>query len=89
MTDEVHKLTLETARPRGTFPGKIQIGYWCVADQHVVLCDEGGRPIEGEKRRIGPGDDPKLIAIAMMRARRRGGGPSGFNDRIHYPKLRY
>jgi len=89
MTD-VNKLTLQVARPRGTFPGKIQIGYWCIADQCVVLCDENGRPIAGEKRPIGPGDDPKLIAVAMMKARRRGSGSlTGFHDKLVYPKVRF
>jgi len=86
MTD-VHKLTIQVRAPRGTDGGKVEIGYWCTADQHVVLTDENGRPIGGEKRLIGPGDDPKLLAISMMRARRRrSGGPHG-NDRIIYPRM--
>jgi len=84
---DVHRLTLQIRAPRGQDGGKIEIGYWCIADQHVVLCNEHGRPIEGEKRLIGPNGDPKLIAVAMMKARRRNSaGPSGFNDRIIYPK---
>jgi hypothetical protein len=90
MTDEVHKLTLQVRPPRGTFPGKIEIGYWCInADRFVVLCDENGRPIGDEKRPIGPNGDPKLIAVAMMKARRRSGVPRGFNDRLQYPKMNY
>jgi hypothetical protein len=88
MTD-VHKLTLQVQAPKGRFPGKIEIGYWCVADQCVVLCDENGRPIGGEKRAIGPGVDPKIIAVSMMKARRNSGAPRGFNDKIVYPNLKY
>jgi len=88
MTDGgINKLTLQISAPRGSFPGKVDIGYWCVADRHVVLCNENGRPIGDQKRLIGPGDDPRLLAVAMMKARRRNN--SSFNDPIVYPKLRY
>ena len=87
MTD-VHKITLQVRAPRGGDGGKVDIGYWCIADQCVVLCDESGRPIAGEKRPI-DGGDPKLIAIAMMTARRRSGSPHGFNDKILYQRLKY
>ena len=88
MTD-VHKLTLQVRAPRGGDGGKVDIGYWCIADQCVVLCDENGRPIAGEKRPI-DGGDPKLIAVAMMKARRRSGSsPRGFNDKLIYQKLKY
>jgi hypothetical protein len=40
MTDEVHKITPEVAKRRGSFPGRIEIGYYCVTDGHVVLTDE-------------------------------------------------
>jgi hypothetical protein len=79
----VHKLTLQVRAPRGNFPGQVDISYWCIADQHVVLCNENGRPIGAEKRLIGPGDDPRLLAVAMMKRRR----SSNFSDHISYPKL--
>jgi hypothetical protein len=91
LTGDVYKLTLQVRAPRGRDPGKVQIGYWCIADRCVVLCDENGRPIDGEKRPINPGGDPKLIAVAMMKARRRSSasGSGGFNRPLHYQKIRY
>ena len=89
MTDEVHKLTIQTRAPRGTDGGKIEIGYWCVADGHVVLTDEDGRPTGDGRRLLNPGDDARLIAVAMMKARRNSASRHGFNDRIHYQRIRY
>jgi hypothetical protein len=90
MTDEVHKLTLEVARPRGDFPGRVVIGYYCVSDGHVVLTDENGKPTGDDKRYLNPGGDAKVIACSMLRkSRRNGASVRGFNDRIFYPKLKY
>ena len=89
MTD-VHKLTLQVRAPRGSFHGKVEIGYYCVADGHVVLTDESGKPTGDGKRLLNPGGDPKLIAVAMMKARRRNSAsPHGFSDRLIYEKLKY
>src|SRR5262249_10481996 len=59
-----------------------------MADAHVVLTDENGRPT-GVRRHLNPGDDPKLIAVAMMKAQRNSGSPRGFNDKIIYPRVRF
>jgi len=90
MTD-VHKITLQVRAPRGSFHGRVEIGYWCVADNFVVLCDENGRPTGDGKRLLNEGGDPKVIATAMLKSSRRYGNsrPSGFNDRLVYQKLKY
>jgi len=89
MTD-VHKITIQARQPKGLFPGRIEIGYYCVADGHVVLTDENGKPTGEEKRYLNPGGDAKLIACSMLRARRRSRATvSGFSDRILYQRLRY
>jgi len=84
MTDEVKKVTIQIKPPRGTFPGRVEIGYYCVVENSVVLTDADGRPINSEKHQIGPGQDAHLLACRLVR--RRGSSPHGFSDPIHYPK---
>jgi len=88
--NDVHKITIEVAKPRGSFAGRVEIGYYCVADGHVVLTDENGKPTGEDKRYLNPGGDAKLIACSMLRARRRSRTMiSGFGDRLLYQKLKY
>ena len=88
--NDVHKITIEVAKPRGSFAGRVEIGYYCVADGHVVLTDENGKPTGEDKRYLNPGGDAKLIACSMLRARRRSRATiSGFGDRLLYQKLKY
>jgi len=89
---DVHKITIELAKPRGSFPGRVEIGYYCVADGHVVLTDENGKPIGTEKRYLNPGGDARLVACAMLRQRsraRRSNRMSGFSRPLSYPKSGY
>ncbi len=89
MTDDVHKITLQTKRPAGSFPGAVEHGHYVVADGFVVLTDADGQPTS-DKRLLNPGGDPKLIAMAMIKARRRNSGsPVGFNDKLLYKRIRY
>ena len=81
------QITVEVARPRGTFPGRVETGYYCVADRHVVLCDEKGRPI-GEKRFLDEGADARGIACWMLR-RRRANSYSDFDAPISYRRSKY
>ena len=69
--------------PRGTFPGEVAEGYYCVVDNAVVLTDADGRPINSEKRHLGPGDDARF-SCRLVRNRRR--PSSGFNRPLNYPK---
>jgi hypothetical protein len=88
MTD-VHKVTIQIRAPKGTFPGEVVEGWYCVADGHVVLTDADGKPL-GTKRQLNPGGDARLIACRMVRERRRNSPTlSGFSDRIIYPKNYY
>ena len=48
MSDEVHKITIQTQPPKGSFPGRVEVGYYVVADQSVILTDEKGHPIGGD-----------------------------------------
>ena len=92
MSDDVHRIIIQTRAPKGNFPGRVIEGWYCVnADNFVVLCDEAGKPIDGMKEHLEPGGlDARLIASRMLRRRQNASGPSGgFNDRLVYPKLRF
>jgi len=69
--NDVHKVTVQVRAPRGTFPGEVVEGWYCVVDNAVVLTDAEGRPIDSEKRDLSPGGGARLIACSMLRARRR------------------
>jgi hypothetical protein len=55
MSDDVHKITLQTQRPKGSFPGRTEIGFYVFTEGSVILTDEQGRPIggDGTKKFIG------------------------------------
>ena len=84
--NEVRKIRRTVRLPRGNFAGEIAEGWYCVVDNTVVMTDEDGRPIDSEKHRLGPGDDPHIVAHRLLRQRRRGPGPIGWNDPIRYPR---
>jgi hypothetical protein len=84
---EVHKITIQTRAPRGGDPGKVAEGWYCVADNHVVLTDQDGKPIGDNKRYLNPGGDARLIACRMLRGRQSSGSASGFDHEIAYPRL--
>ena len=87
--NDVHKVTVQIRAPKGSFPGEVAIGYYCVVDGYVVLTDADGKPL-GTKRHLSPGGDARLIACRMIRERRRNSTAiSGFSDRILYQKLKY
>jgi hypothetical protein len=85
---DVHRIVIQLKPPRGTFPGKVAIGYYCIADNAVVITDENGKPA-GTKRQLSPGDDARLIACRLLRQRQTAASGSGFNDPIRYPKLKF
>jgi hypothetical protein len=86
---DVHKVTLQIRPPRGSDPGRVEEAWYCVADGCVVLTDADGKPIGGEKCHLSPGDDARLIACRMLRARRHSSAVSGFNDRLAFPQLKF
>jgi hypothetical protein len=86
MTDEVKRIVIELQRPKGSFPGRVEIGYYVVVEGNVVLTDEHGKPLSGvDKRYVGPNGDPHLIACVMLRQRSRAIAKSrSFNRPIQY-----
>jgi hypothetical protein len=90
MTDDVHKVSIQVRSPKGSFPGEITEGYYCVADGAVVLTDEHGKPIDDAKHHLGPGQDARHIACMLVRRRRRNSAAArGFNDKLVYPKVKF
>jgi hypothetical protein len=88
MTD-VHAVKIQVRAPKGMFPGEIVEGWYVVVDNAVVLTDPAGKPINGDKHQLAPGQDARGLACRLIRGRRNSGSPRGFNDRIIYPKLVY
>jgi hypothetical protein len=84
---DVHKLTIETRRPRGDDLGAVEIGYWIVSGDAVWLCDEDGVKT-GDRQSLRSGLDPKVVAINLLR-RKVGKRRSDFNRRLVYPKNFY
>jgi hypothetical protein len=90
MTDEVHKLTLQVRAPRGSDPGRVSEDWYVVVENCVVLTDADGKPMGEPKRHLDPGEDARLVACAMARRRRRNSPtPTGWNNRIAYPKMKF
>jgi hypothetical protein len=50
---DIHKITLELRKPKGSFPGETLDGWYVVVENNVILTDQKGQPI-GEKRHLNP-----------------------------------
>jgi hypothetical protein len=86
MREDVHRITIELQRPRGSFPGRVEVGHYVVVEGSVVLTDDQGKPIGDTKRPILKGEDARLIACAMLRQRSGRNPGSSFNRPISYPR---
>jgi hypothetical protein len=86
MTD-VHKVTIQVRAPRGNFHGEVAEGWYCVVDGYLVMTDAAGKPVDGEKHTLAPGQDARLLACRLVRGRRSRSSPRGWNDRLVYPWL--
>jgi hypothetical protein len=62
MTD-IKSVTITVARPQGSFPGKVETGWYTVNDGIVMLVHENGVPVDRYKftRRLTPGANPKCV----------------------------
>ena len=88
--NEIHKLTIQIRAPKGSFPGEVVIGWYCVVDNAVVITDADGKPVDNVKHHLDPGQDARGLACRLVRDRsRRGVGVRGFNDKLIYPKVRF
>jgi hypothetical protein len=92
---EVKKITVQVARPRGVFPGRVVFGYYKVENDTVIMTDKDGNPAGLEtgktwSRRLKPGDSAHVIAVNLTKDLRNefkgGQSVSGFSGPIPYPK---
>jgi len=82
---DVHKVRIQVRAPRGNFGGEIAEGWYVVFENSVIMTDADGKPIDSEKHRLAPGDDPHIVAHRLLRQRRT--SPRGFSDKIIYPRM--
>jgi hypothetical protein len=96
MTDnpEVHFVSPEIRRPRGSDPGAVTVGAYVIEGDTVNLTDRNGRPVndgngKGYSRKIANGDTPKQVAAIttkqMWRSVRGKDRVSGFAGPLKYP----
>jgi hypothetical protein len=79
-------ITIQTAAPRGRFPGAVAQAFFIVENNRVVLTDCDGNVLhdpEGRDytRALGEGDNPHQVAVLLLRRFRtkiRGGRVAGF-----------
>jgi hypothetical protein len=82
---EIRQITITTASPLGDSPGAVEIGFYRIDNDMVVMCDEAGRST-GKRLAIGSGDNPALIAARLLRDRWLQRCRDGdFNRKIVYP----
>jgi hypothetical protein len=89
MLDDLQYVTVQVQRPRGTFPGRIEEGYFAVDDDQVQLYDMHKVTMGPKYRQPIPKDwTPKQKAAMMLRgmATRRN---ADFGRPLHYPTLKY
>ena len=77
------RLVLQTKRPKDGDAGAVEEGYWIVSGDAVWLTDADGVKT-GEKRALHSGDDPKALAVTLLRAKV-GKRRSDFNRPLKYP----
>jgi hypothetical protein len=81
----------ETRRPRRDDPedaGAIEEGFFIVEHMWVILTDRDGHRLSGEgnKRKLEPGDNPKAVAVGLLRRKVRSRPAKPFNRQIRYAK---
>jgi hypothetical protein len=87
---DIKKITIELARPRDSFPGKIATGHYTVNEGTVTLVEENGVPVDKYKlsRKLGPGEDARGAACNLLRSRHSGSSVD-FNRPLVYPPLKF
>lgn len=87
---DIRKVRIETARPRGDYPGAVEEGFYTVEDGKVMLVDSKGTAIDKFKfsRTLRAGQDAQAVAAIMLRQWKR---PKGydFNRPLRYPRMAY
>ncbi len=76
---------IDLDRPKGSFPGRSEIGYYATDGKTLTLVDQEGAPIDPERFRhkLQPGDNPHQIAGRLLRSSL-GSAARPFNRAINY-----
>jgi hypothetical protein len=89
----IYYVVIQTERPRGSFTGQCEEGYYLLANDTVTLCDQAGTPhLDGRGKKItakvGAGETPRQAAGRLLRANLMtlGRRSSGFNRQLSYPR---
>lgn len=86
---EVKTVIIQTghAHPERADPGAVEVGHFVVSGRDLTMTDEKGKPM-ARPHRLGPDDDPRVIAGRLTRERwLKTSGASDFNRRIRYRAL--
>jgi hypothetical protein len=88
---DIHKVTIQLHRPRGSYEGRVETGYYTVVDDTVTLVEPNGVPVDKHKlaRKLDPGGDARLLVCRLLRERYSGGGSGNFNRPLQYPKVKF
>jgi hypothetical protein len=87
---------IQIRAPKGHDPGKVLEGNYNIIGDTVFLVDKTGKPLTSEareySRKLAAGESAKQVAAQLLRIHHRSGSgssPRGWNDRLHYPPLKY
>jgi hypothetical protein len=84
--NDVRKVRIQLKAPRGNFGGEIAEKHYMIVENFLVFTDANGKPLDTEKHYLSPGADPHIVAYNLLRQRRSGPGPAGWNRPIQYPR---
>jgi hypothetical protein len=90
----VEYIWTEVRRPRRDDPtdaGVIEEGWFIVEHMWVILTDRDGNRLSGDgnKRKLEPGDNPRAVAVGLLRRKVRSRPAKSFNRPLRYPRLVY
>jgi hypothetical protein len=87
-------ISIQTAAPKGSFPGAVAAAFFIVENNRVVLTDRNGHALHDPEGRdyakeLNEGDDPRQVAALLLRRFRtkvRGDRVAGFEPGpLRYP----
>jgi hypothetical protein len=83
---EIHEVRFQIRGPLNGDAGRVEAGFYSVSDGVLTMRDAKGSPI-GTEHRLGPDDNPKVIAARLGKeAWGKARGESDFNRPLNYPR---
>ena len=86
----IYDVVVQIHPSKSDYVGQVCEGKYCYEDGVVTLVDHHGNPVKNYAQKIGPGENPRLIAARMTKQfylARRGKSVNGFDGPIAYPPL--